>query len=960
MSSLVTCVFRCVFNGRLNQGKKVSVRASWRRKHMGVENLEDRLAPTVFNVNSLADILKPAAGTVTLRSAIGAANATPGSNTINLTVPGTYKITLAGSGDENNATGDFDIIPNPSSPAGSTLTIRNTSGQAVTVDGNHLDRVFDINPADATAPSNFTVLFQGFTITGGVTPKDDFNLGGGGGIEAQGNVNVTLTNMVVTGNNANDDGGGVCMWDFANASWTLTISNSTISNNSVNDAGGGVFSNGTGKILITGSVISGNFAYNQGGGIWLDSIGHDSANLTMDGTVVSNNKAFSVVGLGGGIANDGNGLVTITNSTVQNNSAGTTGGGFGDRHNFGTLTIQNSLFSGNTATANGGGIAAGGPATSITNSEIDGNTSGGSGGGVFANGTALTIQSSTLANNTASGNGGGIELDTTGTGSTMTDTTITGNTAKNADGGGIDAGTGFAGSLKLLNDTINANSAATGGGVFWAALSGSSFSLQNALIAKNSASAGADASAKSAFADLGGNLIGVSGSGSGNTGFTNSQTGTVANPLNPRLGALVNNGGPTIGAPGQTLTLNTEAPLAGSSAIGNGILSGAPATDERGSPSITNGKINVGAVSLVPAATITITGKPVQAGEGQQWNGQVAALQDPSAGANDSFAAIIDWGDKTAPTVGTVTGSNGSYSISGSHTYADEGSFPVTVSVTKNGVGQGNGTSTATVTEGDSLAGTVPTALTATAGLAFSGTVATFTDSYTASTAGNFTATITWGDNTSSTGTVSGSNGAFTVAGSHTYGSAGSFKLSVTLTENAPGSATATATSSITVSNAVSTLVPRSAIQDVLNVLPAMKTAATTSGDTNKLGEVIDKLTPSLWPSRWIDDYHLQPSLGQMVFDNVNNAVTELFGMYQDPASKVPKDQLLGILNKLAQATEQLASTAIMDAVARNGNANQIALAQQELANGMNDLSSGNFNTVIGHFKNAWLDAELS
>src|SRR5438132_3060982 len=111
-----------------------------------LEALEDRCVPAVFNVNSTADILIPPAGVVTLRSAIEAANATPGNNTINLTVAGTYKITLAGTGEDNNLTGDFDIIPNPLSAPNSTLLIRNTSGGTVIVDGNQLDRVFDINP----------------------------------------------------------------------------------------------------------------------------------------------------------------------------------------------------------------------------------------------------------------------------------------------------------------------------------------------------------------------------------------------------------------------------------------------------------------------------------------------------------------------------------------------------------------------------------------------------------------------------------------------------------------------------------------------------------------------------------------------------------------------------------------------------------------------------------------------
>src|SRR5579859_6510834 len=76
-----------------------------------LEELENRLAPAVFNVNSTADILNPPAGVVTLRSAIQQANATPGGNTINLTVAGNYKITLAGTpGESDNAAGEFAIL----------------------------------------------------------------------------------------------------------------------------------------------------------------------------------------------------------------------------------------------------------------------------------------------------------------------------------------------------------------------------------------------------------------------------------------------------------------------------------------------------------------------------------------------------------------------------------------------------------------------------------------------------------------------------------------------------------------------------------------------------------------------------------------------------------------------------------------------------------------------------------
>jgi predicted outer membrane repeat protein len=680
--------------------------------------LEDRFAPAVFNVNSLADVLTPPDGTVTLRSAIQMANATPGSNTINLTVPGTYKLAVPGTGAEDNASGDFDILPNADSPAGSTLTIRNTSGGQVVVDGNHLSRVFDINPNDVTAPANFTVLLQGFTIQHGVAQPGDEAAGSGGGIRDQGNVSLTLSDMTITNNCATADGGGIAMENAASTPWTLTISNSTITNNHAGDAGGGIETDGSGRVFIYPlTVITGNTSVNQGAGIWLDAIQvgdtFQSASLTVIISVISNNRALSADGVGGGIGNAGNGAVTILYSTLANNFAGATGGGFGDENAQGSLTVMNSTFldntatgngggiaaggpltsiadteidgnasggnggglftngltlyvrnstftdntaSGdgggianagngpvtilnstlarnfagatgggfgdenaqglltvlnstfldNTATGNGGGIAAGGPLTSITNTEIDGNASGGTGGGLFANGVTLTVGSSTFANNMASGDGGGIDLETTGAGlfhgSTIINATITGNTALNnagANGGGINAGADFTGDVLLLNDTINANLAGVGGGIFWAATLGSNFGLQNTLIAGNFAADGPDAASDMTFTDLGGNLVGVSGPGSGNTGFTSASTqaGTTDNPLDPLLGPLQDNGGPAVGAPGHTMTLQTEALLSGSPAIGQGILPGAPFTDERGFPSVINGTINVGATS---------------------------------------------------------------------------------------------------------------------------------------------------------------------------------------------------------------------------------------------------------------------------------------------------------------------------------------------------------------------------
>ncbi len=74
-----------------------------RRTPRIIEALESRVVPTVFTVNSTADILSPPAGVVTLRSAIQASNASPGTDTINMPLAGTYKLTTVGSATDNSA-----------------------------------------------------------------------------------------------------------------------------------------------------------------------------------------------------------------------------------------------------------------------------------------------------------------------------------------------------------------------------------------------------------------------------------------------------------------------------------------------------------------------------------------------------------------------------------------------------------------------------------------------------------------------------------------------------------------------------------------------------------------------------------------------------------------------------------------------------------------------------------------
>ena len=211
-----------------------------------------------------------------------------------------------------------------------------------------------------------------------------------------------------------------------------------------------------------------------------------------------------------------------------------------------------------------------------------------------------------------------------------------------------------------------------------------------------------------------------------------------------------------------------------------------------------------GAFSLdgVVANSLVVTPVAISPFEAVSFSGIVASFIDADTlQPPGNFTATVDWGDGTT-SAGTVTGSAGSFSVSGTHTYADEGSFPVQVTVIDiaNSL-SASSTGTATVGESDVLVGT-GLAITATQGVAFTGAVASFTDTDAANVPGDFTATINWGDTTTTAGIVSGGSGTFLVSGSHTYAGAGTFPVTVTLSDDAPGTATATAVGSASVAAA--------------------------------------------------------------------------------------------------------------------------------------------------------------
>ena len=185
--------------------------------------------------------------------------------------------------------------------------------------------------------------------------------------------------------------------------------------------------------------------------------------------------------------------------------------------------------------------------------------------------------------------------------------------------------------------------------------------------------------------------------------------------------------------------------------------------------------------------------------EGETPSLQLATFTDPEP--SDVHTATIDWGDG-ASTAGAVNESGGSGTVSGSHAYADDGSYTVAVTVTDD-VGNAD-------TDGLTIivSNVAPTVIagpdrTAAAGAENEIDTLRFADPGTADT---HTATIDWGDGVTTQPTINAQVKA--LAGVHTYESTGLFAVTITVTDDDGGSGSDTIDITVSSSPATVTIVP--------------------------------------------------------------------------------------------------------------------------------------------------------
>jgi hypothetical protein len=194
-------------------------------------------------------------------------------------------------------------------------------------------------------------------------------------------------------------------------------------------------------------------------------------------------------------------------------------------------------------------------------------------------------------------------------------------------------------------------------------------------------------------------------------------------------------------------------------------------SDDAGT-SVTVNNVNpvLGAVSVTPEPS-------------SEGSSVTASASFTDVGTLDTHTCSINWGDGSPVAIGTVTQGAGSGTCGGSHTYVDEGSYLVTVTVTDDDSGSHSNSASHTVNNAAPVVATPESNSTTNEGSPASAS-AHFSD---AGTGDTHTCSINWGDGTIVAGEVSENAGSGTCSGTHTYVDNGSYTVTFTITDDDGG-----------------------------------------------------------------------------------------------------------------------------------------------------------------------------
>ncbi|MEQ9499453.1 MAG: choice-of-anchor Q domain-containing protein [Deltaproteobacteria bacterium] len=320
---------------------------------------------------TLRDALRTAQNAPSYAGIGGCSAGSAGVDTIMLGA-GTYQLGIGGMFEDNAEAGDLDIRED--------VEIVGAGPSATTIDAQGVDRAFHLPVAGVQGTLRQLSIVNGnpgqddgggvLVAQGAILSMSDARVAscqsflGGGGIDSLGM--MTLERVILEGNTTENDGGFRCLTTCVGSVTDVIVRNNTatglvgggagaagsltairtqiIDNVHTGPLGAGGFSalqvsGGNNTITFIDSVIARNTTAGEGGGFRVGTIGglfDGNPNVTLINTTIANNQG----GQGGGLSIVA-GQATLSNVTITDNTAATSGGGVWRQN--GALRMQNSI-----------------------------------------------------------------------------------------------------------------------------------------------------------------------------------------------------------------------------------------------------------------------------------------------------------------------------------------------------------------------------------------------------------------------------------------------------------------------------------------------------------------------------------------------------------------------------------------------------------------------------------------